>query len=168
MFRSLIYILILSGLTAACRPLSLVATPTPTQTIPHTPTPGAFEEGLAPEIQPAYRLLRTTAVFSGAAVGVAATTPDTVQALRLILKDPAAEDIFRQLLAEATPAGQLYALAGLYVINPEFARTAATPYESSQEMVRTQFGCVNAEMPISEVTEQILEGSLPRALAGTE
>lgn len=62
----------------------------------------------------------------------------------------------------------MYTLAGLYVINPEFARMAAKPYESSQKMVQTQFGCVNAEMPISEVTKQILEGSLPRALAGTE
>jgi len=167
-FRSLIYILILTGLIAACRPLPFVATPTPTPTIPPPLTPTAFEVELAPEIQPAYRLLRTTAVFSDAAVGVAGITPDTVQALRLILKDPAAENILKQLLAEATPAGQLYALAGLYVTNPEFARTAATPYESSQEMVRTQFGCVNAEMPISEVTTQILDGTLPRALAGTE
>jgi len=166
MFRSLIYSLILLWLTTACLPL--VANPTPTQTIPHPPTPTAFEEGLAPEIQPAYRLLRTTAVFSGAEVGVAATTPDTVQALRLILKDPAAESIFKQLLVEATPAGQLYALAALYVINPEFARLAAKPYESNQAMVQTQFGCINAEMPISEVTMQILDGTLPRALAGAE
>ena len=168
MFRSMIYILILLWLTAACLPLPFVATPKPTPTIPGTPTPTAFEVGLAPEIQPAYRLLRTPGVFSGPAVGVAATTPDTVKALRVILKDPAAENIFKQLLAEAAPAGQLYALAGLYVINPEFARMAAQPYESSPKIVHTQFGCVNAEMPISEVTKQILEGSLPRALAGTE
>jgi len=168
MFRSLICILILTGLTAACRPLPFVSTPAPTQTIPPPPNPTAFEVKLAPEIQPAYRLLRTTAVFSDAAVGAAGTTPDTVKALRLILNDPAAESIFKQLLAEATPAGQLYALAGLYVINPEFARLAAKPYESSQEMVQTQFGCINAEMPISEVTMQILDGTLPRALAGNE
>jgi len=168
MFRSMIYILILLWLTAACLPLPFAATPTPTQTIPRTPTPTAFQLGLAPEIQKAYQLLRAPGAFSGPTVGVAATTPDTVKALRVILKDPAAENIFKQLLAEATPAGQLYALAGLYVINPEFARRVAKPYESNQTMVQTQFGCVNAEMPISKVTKQILEGGLPRALAGTE
>ncbi len=62
----------------------------------------------------------------------------------------------------------MYALAGLYVINPEFARLAARPYESSPKMIQTQLGCGNAEMPISAVTKQILEGSPPRVLAGIE
>lgn len=141
---------------------------TPTRTAPHTLTPTAFETTLAPEMQEAYRLLHAPGVFSGPAVGVAATTPDAVKALRVVLKDPAAEKIFRQLLAEATSEGQLYALAGLYVINPEYARMVAKPYQSSKKMVQTQFGCVNAGMPVSEVTQQILEGNLPRALAGTE
>ncbi len=162
-------VLILCGASlAACSPLPFMAAPTPTWAAPRIPTPSVFETTLAPEIQEAYRLLRTTGTFSDSGVGVAAAMPDTVKALRLILQDSAAEKIFQQLLAEATLEGQLYALAGLYVINPESARVAAKPYQSSEQMVQTQFGCVNARMPVSEVTQQILEGTLPRALAGTE
>ncbi len=152
---------------AACLPLPFGTMPTPTSA-PRTTTPTAFETTLAPALQEAYRSLRTTNTFSGPAVGVAATTPDTVKALRVILKDPAAEKMLKQLLAEATWEGQLYALAGLYVINPEFARTVAKPYQSNLKMVQTLFGCITAEMPVSEVTKQILEGNLPRALAGIE
>lgn len=71
------------------------ATPTP------HPTPTRIPITLSPQIQQAYDVLCRAGAFSGPAVGVAGTTPDTVIALRAIVKEPEAEKILRNLLNEA-------------------------------------------------------------------
>ena len=61
----------------------------------------------------ATQILRETDAFASAAVGYAGLTSQQVLAWRLIYGRPDAESIFAALLGDATPAGQLYALAGL-------------------------------------------------------
>lgn len=152
--RILIPLLML--LLAGCVPATLLPTPT---LIPMT---------LSPQIQHAYDLLRRAGVFSGPAVGVAGTTPDTVMALRTIVAEPHAEKILQNLLNEAELPGQLYALAGLYVLDPAHARVIAPKYLVSNESIATTFGCVNARDTVANVAREIMDGSLARALAKPE
>ncbi len=143
---------------AGCAPATATPPPTPTRIL----------ITMSPPIQQAYDLLRNTGRFSGPAVGVAATTPDTVLALRAIVQEPEAEKILQNLLHDAGLPGQLYALAGLYVLNPDEARLVAQQYETSNEQVETMFGCIVAKDTVGNVARQIMEGTLAYALAKPE
>lgn len=159
-FSTLVFLVTIAGLLASCTPFALPARPTVPRPMP-TGTPASPS---SPEIRQAYETLRTADAFANAHVGVIGMTPDTVLALRAILEDPAAAQLFRQLLTEAALPGQLYALAGLYLIDPDEARAAAAPYLANDAEVETVFGCLVGPEKVSDLAAQILEGDLPRSL----
>lgn len=160
--RTLVWGVVLSLLLGACSLNAPGPTVAPTQPT-STTTPAKTPE---PEIRQAYETLRAARTFAGAHVGIAGTTPDTVLALRLLLEAPAADSLLKRLLDEATLPGQLYALAGLYLVDPDHTRAAAARYLASDAEVETMFGCIGGEQKVSDLAAQILDGDLLRALAG--
>lgn len=69
----------------------------------------------APDLADDYRALLEVETFASTCVGIAAAMPQVVPCWREILHDPQAARYFRALADDATPSGQLYALAGLYL-----------------------------------------------------
>ena len=67
---------------------------------------------------------------------------------------------------EATLPGQLYALAGLYLIDPDHVRSVAAGYQSSSQEIDCMSGCIMYKCKVSDVMESILSGEASRALAG--
>lgn len=121
---------------------------------------------LSTEGQKAYEVLREAEVFAGASVGIAGTTPKTVEAFRMLLREPEADEALRALLDRATRPGQLYALAGLYFIDPDYFQRAVKPYLRSDAEVQTFFGCIMDRQRVAKMAERIEDGSLPRAFRG--
>jgi hypothetical protein len=90
----------------------------------------------------AERILVTAQSFDDVAVGYAAITPPTVHAYRALLRAPDGPDRFGKVLERGTPAGQLYALCGLFFLDPNaFDRHLARLQESPASVDRTD-GCV--------------------------
>src|SRR5262245_33202351 len=58
-------------------------------------------------------VLENSGSFNSAAIGEAASTPDEVLAWRVILNRPNHDEVFRDIMANGTTSGRLYALAGL-------------------------------------------------------
>ena len=109
--------------------------------------------GFSEEGNRAYSVLLTADRFSDSAVGIAGITPDTVLAFRTLMKESAADKAFKQLLAEATIAGQLYALSGIYFTNPTFFAQAVEPYRHDKRTVHPQFGCIVSSQTVQELVE---------------
>lgn len=107
----------------------------------------------------AFEVLAKAATFSSAHVGFSGETPQTVHAFRHLLRDPDGAQIFRRLLDEASLAGQLYALAGLYLVDPSVFQEAARRYEGRAETVEAMFGgCVIDTCTVTEVVDKISAG----------
>ena len=102
-------------------------------------TAGA-EPGLVPEAD-AYHQLVAADRFSigGTGPGGAIRAPE--RALRTIMRDPDRKRLFQAALAEATPAGQMYALCGLYYSEPQTYRDVVGSYRNSKAGFATQSGC---------------------------
>jgi hypothetical protein len=106
------------------------------------------------EAAQAYRELLTTEVFAGDRVGPGAELSDQVRAFRVLMRQPEAARIFRALFRDATHAGKLYALCGLYHHDRSYfttARAAMRPDESV--MIQTQFGCMRRAKRAGEIIE---------------
>jgi len=127
------------------------------------------EQPLAPQpLPPEYGTVLSTDTFSGAYVGIAATTPPTVLAWRVLLAHPDADRIFKQLLADATLPGQLYGLAGVYFTDPPAFEALAAPYLVRGDTIWTQFGCIVSLDPARMIAGRILDGTLPAELRGAQ
>jgi hypothetical protein len=63
-------------------------------------------------------------------------------------------------LQEARPAGQLYALCGLYFTDHAAFETALPLYQNSRIEVRTQFGCIVGQ----EKTDKLVSASGPQVM----
>jgi hypothetical protein len=86
--------------------------------------------------------IRTMSVVSDGHDGDAGVTPESVYAFRRLIHAPNAGSRFAQLLQEATPAGQLYALCGLYFTDADAFRSAVPAFERSEQEVQHQQGCI--------------------------
>ena len=58
--------------------------------------------------------------------------------------------------------GQLYGLAGLYLVAPPTFQASHQAYLLSDGEVQTFFGCITAPVKVSTVVEDIVNGELPR------
>ena len=105
-------------------------------------------------------------MFKNSAVGYGGITPDEVHEFRCILKRPDARTIFDQLLNEATLAGKLYALSGLYITDKTYFENIVGKYRLNTTEVMTMYGCVIAPEKLSYVLKEIENGNLPKELAG--
>ena len=109
----------------------------------------------------AYRVLVVTEVFADRAVGYAGALSDQVRAFRTLMARPNAAAIFNALFRDATNAGKLYALCGLYHYNRAGfagARAAMVPLASVQ--IRTQFGCMGGTEAIGVLVESSAQNAV--------
>jgi hypothetical protein len=125
--------------------------------------PGSTIPIQAPQpLDMAVAILRNADRFSSAGVGYAGLTPNEVMAWRVIFFRADAESIFKNLLETATPAGQLYALAGLRFSNSRvFSRTAAR-LEGRRDLVQTVRGCIAGRQTFAELVVEIKNGDWVR------
>ncbi len=111
-----------------------------------------------PPSEKAMDVLRNATVFSSVSVGSAGVVPETVVAWLTILSQPDAGRMFVDLLHTATPAGRVYALAGLRTINPPLFRRWAHPFFNSPILVRTMGGCILRTMTTGGIVDELQRG----------
>jgi hypothetical protein len=118
-------------------------------------------------IQAEYQVLKAAETFKGASVGFGGLTPESVHAFRTLLEHPHGNRYFELLLARATLPGQLYGLAGIYITDLQSLPAAAQPYVNSGAEVPVIFGCIGGNMPVRDLADRIIDGTLPAELQGT-
>jgi hypothetical protein len=130
---------------------------------PSPPRPGlALTPMYVAETAPlddAMDVLRTTSEFADASVGYGGVVPTQVVAWLTVLHDSDAEIHFLELLRTATPAGRIYALAGLRATNPKLFRDVAAPFRRDRVTVTTFFGCIVSEMTTSQLVAELDQGA---------
>jgi len=88
-----------------------------------------------------------------------------VRVFRVLLLSDDPTSIFLDLTRDASPAGKLYGICGLYLVDPNAFEQEQAKFEKSDETVTTFFGCEElTDQKVSALfREQILDGSLPQA-----
>lgn len=131
--------------------------------------PVPSEELDAPEtVRRAYSLLRSAEVFSSPYIGFGGEPSCEVMAFQRILDSPVADGMFKKLIEQATLAGQLYGLSGLYFTDSRSFAAQVDRYRKMKEPVKTQNGCIISEEPVMAVVDvprspyDIANGHLPR------
>jgi hypothetical protein len=111
---------------------------------------------LTTEGQKAYQVLLTASRFEDDAddvIACAAQPSKLVEGYRILLKEPSADRAFKNLLERATPAGQLYALCGIYYSDHPFFLAVLRKHTERTDYVSTQFGCVRGRMRVSDIVK---------------
>ena len=115
----------------------------------------------------AYDTLVKASMFSLDHVGFGGITPETVRAFRFLLEDTSGPQAFLRLLNEGSLSGQMYALAGIYLIDRSRFVQAVKQLEHRTEMVEAMFGgCVVDECSVSDLVRMISSGELAARLKG--
>ena len=99
----------------------------------------------------AFALLLNTRTFASSHVDFSGSPSEQYEAFNTLLRRADAPEVFSALLRRAYPAGQLYALSGLYLTDRGVFDIVAGSYESSQDSVYTQMGCVGDITPVAEI-----------------
>jgi hypothetical protein len=110
-------------------------------------------------VDDALTVLRNAPQFAGASVGYGGVVPTPVVAWLTVLHDSDAESQFLGLLRTATPAGRIYALAGLRATNPQLFRDVAAPFRRDRVRVNTFFGCIVSEMTTAQLVAELDHGA---------
>ena len=106
----------------------------------------------------AMHLLRTAPTFSSASVGYGGVVPDAVVAWLTIVSHSSAPSVFFELLDTATPAGRMYALAGLRAIElPQFELQARF-FRHDASPVNTLIGCIGSTMTTAQIVAELDRG----------
>jgi hypothetical protein len=96
----------------------------------------------------ALEILLKTEVFADVRVGGGLQESNQVKAFRRLLAEQEARRAFRELTRRGRPAGQLYGLCGLQLIEKRELDRQLPRYRGSNEHVVTHFGCVQERMPV--------------------
>jgi len=120
----------------------------------------------------AIHVLETTEQFEATAIGEAGVPSAEVCAFVFLMRDPDAVQVFQSLLDRANVAGQLYGLAGLYLLDRDLYATQVARYTNNDTWVSTMFGCIISTMKVSEIVHasgsrdlDIDRGGYPRRFA---
>lgn len=129
--------------------------------------PPAFESTSPPPADTgapdAFEMLKTATVFEGTHLGYAGVLSRNAEAFRALLASPDAKRSFRALYTEGTLVGKLYAVAGLYFVDPEAFEPTARALAKRGGHVRTQDGCIGGSGAVSEILFVTGEGiRIPR------
>ena len=108
---------------------------------------------LSKEGKVAYQHLLETDRFEDLYIGLDGHLSPKVQAFRQLLNEDVANEKFQQLLKEATPAGKLYALCGLYLTDPNFFNSIIGQYRDNECMVNTFAYCIISKYKFSNIIE---------------
>ena len=102
--------------------------------------------------------LRRIESFAIGGIGIAGTTSEGERALRTLLTDPNASAQLQDLLANATPAGQLYGLLGLRVHDRAAYDQALQNFKVPKDEVQTIAGCIISRTPFKQLFDRIKAG----------
>ncbi|HJR66297.1 MAG TPA: hypothetical protein VJ802_07685 [Gemmatimonadaceae bacterium] len=128
---------------------SVVATPAWTPPTIHSPISAVAES---------MDILRHAPRFEAAAVGYSGSVPTSVVAWLTVVRSAAPDSLLRKLLQTATPAGQLYALAGLRVTNPELFAETARDFRTFHPTVPTLAGCIGGSELVRTIVSDLERG----------
>lgn len=109
---------------------------------------------LSVEGQRAYQSLLTAQKFEEEYLYEDAVPSQLVLAFYKLSKEPLADKAFKHLLKEATLAGQLYALCGLYFTDRDFFTKAVEKYRNSDETVENMSGCMTFPVKIKDLVDR--------------
>ncbi len=107
-----------------------------------------------------YHTVRTAARFTVGGVGEAGIPSRQETAFRLLLKQPDPVVQCRNLLTEGTPAGQLYGLLGLRLLDQKAFQAALPRYQDSATSIQTMSGCLGFQTTAAKLAKQIEDGTL--------
>ena len=115
----------------------------------------------------AMKILRTATEIESPYVGDGGAPSCYVAAYRRVLQSPRADRRFKRLFAAAeTPAGRLYALAGLYWTDGDELETLLPPYLADDETRVPQLDtCLYSEETVATVAARIEDGFWPEQWA---
>ncbi len=128
------------------------------------PADGFVEDPLQEvnDIRTAYRILREANVFCTAELGESNMVPASLRAYRLIGKSEHADGVFKDLIENATPTGQLYALCGISDTDAKAFEKRLREFERRDEMVYAQFGHISGKRKISTLARRrVLMADVP-------
>jgi|WetSurMetagenome_2_1015567.scaffolds.fasta_scaffold157935_1 hypothetical protein len=108
----------------------------------------------------AYTALAGAAQFEEEFIGFGAVPSSLVAACRALRAEPNADSAFKALLGEATPAGQLYALCGLYFTDHAYFQEKIAAYRNRGDNIPMQSGC----LVLGQRMSAIIENSSPKAI----
>lgn len=80
--------------------------------------------------------------------------------LRQLLKEPEPLVRCQKLLTEGTPAGQLYGLLGLSLLDQQAFQQALPRYRDSKTVIQSVGGCVHFSTTEAQVAKEIEKGQL--------
>jgi hypothetical protein len=99
----------------------------------------------------AERVLTSATSFDDIAVGYALTTPATVYAYRALLEAPDGAARFRTVLKRAAPGGQVYALCGLFFLDPASFDKGLARLRTSPAPLEQMLGCEKSRTTLRDL-----------------
>lgn len=106
-------------------------------------------------------VLKSAERLEGSHLGPMGVPSCVVAAYRHVLRQPHAAATFEKLLEQSTPAGKIYALAGLYDTDrTEFVRLIANVETSSPAMFEQLDTCIGSRPTRDEVFAKLRAGDL--------
>ena len=106
------------------------------------------------------KTLRTVQRFTIGGVGRAGYPAQAEFSFRALLKRPDAVAECQKLIAEASPAGQLYGLLGLRFLDAEAFQAAFPRYKGSKASIATMSGCIVHQTTAGAVAADIQRGAI--------
>jgi hypothetical protein len=110
-------------------------------------------------------MLRKTELFALGGIGVAGTMSEGERALREVLKESDGPARLEKLLADASPAGQLYALLGLRLRDRASYERALQKVRTTDAKVQTARGCILQQESFRDLVKEIERGQYDNFLA---
>ena len=129
----------------------------------------------AADVRAAFAALQVAEMVKTAYAGLEGEIADETRAFREVMAAPDAPRQFERLLEQGGLAGQMYALAGLYLMDRERFEAVAPRYRGDTREVKVLVGDVGGTAPVAAIVGyaasvgvpgSIREGSWPRSLAG--
>jgi hypothetical protein len=121
---------------------------------------GDLDSAAAKLERPAYDTVKTAEHFAIGRVGAAGIISAQETAFRQLLKQPDAVALCQKLLNDGTPAGQLYGLLGLRLLDQKAFQTALPRYADSKTDIETVRGCIVTHTTAGALAQQIEKGEL--------
>ena len=107
-----------------------------------------------------FQTVRDAERFTIGGVGYAGVPSREETAFRQIIKQHGASVLCQKLLTEATPAGQLYGLLGLRILDEQAFKAALPRYKKSKMVVLTMSGCIGFPTSAGELVHKIETGKM--------
>ena len=112
----------------------------------------------ATALEDALHVLRTARTVASSSIGYSGIVPDAVVAWLTVLKHPHARDTYLELLRTGTPAGQIYALAGIRTVDPPLYQDLAERYRRDRTPISAMAGCIGFEMAAADLVAELDRG----------